>query len=84
MASTLATGSFWVASFERAVKTFAQSAVALITANATGLLDVDWVQIGSVSGLAALVSILTSIGSDAVTRGAGPSLANEEITGGGY
>jgi hypothetical protein len=46
----------------RAVKTFAQSAVALITAQATGLMDVDWVALASVSGLAALVSILTSLG----------------------
>lgn len=46
----------------RAVKTFAQSAVALITAQATGLLDVDWQALASVSGLAALVSILTSLG----------------------
>ena len=46
----------------RAVKTFAQSAVALITAQATGLLDVDWQALASVSGLAALVSVLTSLG----------------------
>lgn len=46
----------------RAVKTFAQSAVALITAQATGLLDVDWEALASVSGLAALVSVLTSLG----------------------
>lgn len=46
----------------RAVKTFAQSAVALITAQATGLLDVDWAALASVSGLAAVVSILTSLG----------------------
>ena len=46
----------------RAIKTFAQSAVALITAQATGLLDVDWAALASVSGLAALVSVLTSLG----------------------
>lgn len=46
----------------RAVKTFAQSAVALITAQATGLMDVDWQALASVSGLAALVSVLTSLG----------------------
>lgn len=73
----LTTAAFWKAAFERAVKTVAQSAVALITANATGLLDVDWIQLASVSGLAGLVSILTSVGSDALTSGTGPSLANE-------
>lgn len=73
----LTTAAFWKAAAERAVKTVAQSAVALITANATGLLDIDWVQLASVSGLAGLVSLLTSIGSDAITGGTGPSLANE-------
>ena len=73
----LTTAAFWKAAAERAVKTVAQSAVALIAANATGLLDIDWLQLGSVAGLAGLVSILTSIGSDAITNGTGPSLANE-------
>lgn len=71
---------FWKAAGERAVKTFAQSSVAVITANATGLLDVDYVGVGSIAGLAALVSVLTSIGSDALTR-TGPSLANEVAQG---
>lgn len=61
--SFLAERHFWVATVERAVKTVAQNAVATITANATGLLDADWITIGSVSGLAGLVSVLTSIGS---------------------
>lgn len=65
------------ATAERAIKTVAQSAVALITANATGLLDVDWIQLLSVSGLAGLVSVLTSIAS-APFGGDGPSLTNAE------
>lgn len=72
--------AFWKAAAERAVKTVAQSAVALITANATGLLDIDWVQLASVSGLAGLISLLTSIGSDAFTHD-GPSLAGESTGG---
>jgi hypothetical protein len=51
---------------ERAVKTFAQSMVAVMTAGATGVLDVDWVNALSVSLLAMLVSVLTSIGSGTV------------------
>ena len=58
---------FWKDALERAVRTAAQAAVALLTAGATGLLDVDWVQVASVSGLAAVVSVLTSVGSGAVT-----------------
>ncbi len=46
----------------RALKTFAQTAVALIGTSAVGLLDVGWVGVGSGALLAALLSILTSIG----------------------
>lgn len=52
---------FWVDTFDRAVSTVAQAAVAVLTANVTGLLDVDWVQIASVAGLAGAVSVLTSV-----------------------
>lgn len=48
---------------ERAVKTFAQSLAAVLTAGATGVLDVDWTNALSVSLLATLVSVLTSLGS---------------------
>ena len=64
--SYLTTGSFWAKTIERAVKTLAQTAVATISGNAVGLLDLDLVQVASVSGLAALLSVLTSIGSGSV------------------
>lgn len=67
--------TFWKDAVERAVKTVAQAAVAVLAGNATGLLDVDWVQIASVAGLAGLVSVLTSVGSGAVTKDS-PSLVN--------
>lgn len=51
---------------ERAIKTFAQSAVAVLTAGATGVLDVDWINVLSVSLLATIISVLTSIGSGKV------------------
>lgn len=70
---------FWKAAGERAIKTAAQTAVALVGTGAIGVLDVDWVGITSGSALAAILSILTSIGSDAITHGAGPSLADEVI-----
>lgn len=74
--SFLASSQFWIQTAERAVKTVAQTAVATITANATGLLDADWTTIGSVSGLAGLVSLLTSIGSGAVGNDDSPSLVD--------
>lgn len=46
---------------ERAVKTVAQVAIATIGVNAVGLLDVDWVQVLSVSALAGIMSLLTSV-----------------------
>jgi len=71
------TKTFALAVLERAVKTFAQSAAALLVAAGTGLLDADWVQILSVSGMAAVVSVLTSIGTGAVTDGS-PSVGSVE------
>jgi hypothetical protein len=55
--------AFWKDAIIRAIKTFAQSAVAILAAGATGLLGTDWVQLLSVAGLAAVVSLLTSISS---------------------
>ncbi len=69
--SKYADKKFWIDTLDRAVSTFAQAAVAVLTANATGLLDVDWAQMLSVSGLAGAVSILTSVafrGSDKPTN----------------
>lgn len=44
----------------RAIKTMAQTAVSLITVGAT-MLEVDWVSIASVSLVAGILSILTSV-----------------------
>lgn len=44
----------------RALKTFAQTAVGMITVGAA-IQDIDWLMIGSVSAVAAIASLLTSI-----------------------
>ena len=49
------------AAIVRAVKTAAQTAVALIGTGTVGFTDLDWVQIASISGVAAVLSLLTSI-----------------------
>jgi uncharacterized membrane protein YdfJ with MMPL/SSD domain len=47
---------------ERAVKTCAQTAIAVITASAAlSLMDVDFLQVVGVAGLAGVMSLLTSV-----------------------
>lgn len=45
----------------RAIKTFAQTAVAMIGGDMVGLMNVDWLAVLSVSATAAIVSLLTSV-----------------------
>lgn len=59
--SKYASTQFWVDTVDRAVATVAQTAVATLTAGVTGLLDVDWIAVASVAGLAGVVSVLTSV-----------------------
>lgn len=57
----------------RAVKTAAQTAVSLIGTGSVGFTDLDWMQIASVSGVAAVLSLLTSIaGIPEVSDGTSP------------
>lgn len=65
---------FWNYSMERAIKTFAQAAIAAIGTGSIGLLAIDWVNVLSLSGGAALLSLLTSI----VTQGRQKSENAEE------
>lgn len=75
--SVLSESKFWIATFERCVKTGAQTAVAFLTADVTGILEVDPVQAASVVGLAVVVSVATSLGSIPVS-GEGPSAVRAE------
>lgn len=70
------TKTFWKQALERAIKTAAQAAAALLTANGTGVLDVNWGAVASVAGLAALASILTSIVTSGVGEPDSPSAVN--------
>ena len=53
-----------LATLNRAVRTFAQTAVALIGTGAVGFTDLDWARIASVAGVAAVLSVLTSVATD--------------------
>ena len=70
--------SFWRQTLERLIKTFAQTLITVLGTSATNLLDVGWKQALSVSALAALLSLLTSIVSSGVGPDDGPSLVSTE------
>lgn len=46
---------------ERAVKTLAQTALATIGGTALGVMDVNWISVLSISALAGIMSLLTSV-----------------------
>jgi len=72
------TRTFWRAAAERAVKSAAQGAI-LAGVGAVGFdaFTADWASIGGAALGMGLLSLLTSIGSDALT-GSGPSLTDAE------
>jgi hypothetical protein len=54
--------AFWHSAGERAIKTVAQTALALLgTSQLVSAVDVNWAEIGGVSVLAGILSLLTSI-----------------------
>jgi hypothetical protein len=55
------TMKFWKDAAERAIRTAAQALLALWATDVAGVLEVDWLQAGSVAALAALTSVLMSI-----------------------
>jgi hypothetical protein len=77
--SVLATGAFWSAAVERAIKTAAQSVLAVLGVAAVTPADIDWKEALLTAGIGALASLLTSIASSGVGN-AGPSLSAEVLT----
>jgi hypothetical protein len=58
----LTSTAFWASAGERAIKTVAQTALALLgTSQLVSVVSVDWAEIGGVAVLAGILSLLTSI-----------------------
>lgn len=74
--SNYTTPAYWKATAERAVKTAAQTAIALIGTDQVGILNLDWAQIGSVTATAVVLSVLTSLAGGGT--GSGPSFTSAE------
>lgn len=53
--------TFWAGVAERAIKTLAQAALAMIGTNAVAITHLDWGNILAVAATAAIVSVLTSL-----------------------
>lgn len=70
------TGTFWRQALERALKTFAQAALALLAGDGIGVLDINWGNLAAVGALAAVASILTSIVSAPAGEPNSPSLVD--------
>lgn len=69
--------AFWTAAAERALKTGAQSALLVFGADQINVLSVSWVEVGGFAAGGVVLSLLTSVASNRLGDGAGPSLANE-------
>lgn len=70
--------AFWDAALERGLATFAQTAVAFLTASQLGLFEAPWRAVVSTASMALVLSVLKSVAAT-VTTGGGPSLTNAEV-----
>jgi hypothetical protein len=71
------TKAFWLESTERAIKTAAQTFLALDVGETFNLLNIDWSNMLGVAGGAAVLSYCTSIVSASITKRPSPSLVKE-------
>ena len=67
------TAAFWRGATERMIKTAAQALLAVAGVGAVGIMDVDWWGALSAAALAAVLSLITSIGNADFTAGTGPA-----------
>jgi Putative lactococcus lactis phage r1t holin len=70
---------FWEAALIRAVKTFAQTMLAVIGTDLVGITDVDWLAAAEVAAVAGILSLLTSVVSSPFGEKGTPGLPGEDI-----
>jgi hypothetical protein len=75
------TSAFWVMTAERAIKSFAQSLTALLSAKGLGLVDANWLPALSAAGMVAVLSVLTSVASLQIGPRDDPSVVRVSSTG---
>lgn len=76
------TRTFLLDTAERALKTAAQAAAALLLNSAVGLFDIDWADAAATVGTAALVSVLTSLASSGIGSNGTASLVRSVVDDG--
>jgi len=76
MTRPLFTGSFWLDALERAVKTAAQTVLALIGTNVTDVTSLNWQDIGVATAFSTGLSVLTSIVSSGIGEPGTASVMN--------
>jgi hypothetical protein len=69
---------FWIATLERAIRSFAASLASLLTAGGAGILATNWGEKLSVAAMATVVTVLLAIGGGTFGKGDGPSFVGEE------
>ena len=74
------TRRFWTLTAERMIKTFAQTLASVLVASGVGLFSAGWAAALSAAGMAAVVSVLTSIGSVKIGPADSPSMVPAEQT----
>lgn len=67
----MTTAAFWRATVERAIRTAAQALLAVLGADATGVLDAPWAGALSAAALSAVLAVLTAVAASGGAEGPG-------------
>lgn len=78
MDGSLWSAAFWRATAERVVSTAAQAGLLYIGADQFNVLDFNWRDLGGFVGGGAVLSLLKSLGANALTQN-GPSFSSSEV-----